>query len=61
MEAEKACSHSIKHTITHTQTHIYKSRLMPTTDTERLKSFHLVPVSIQQAGSNVDKKPGKEG
>lgn len=30
---------------------------MPSTDTERLESFHLVPVSTQQMGSNVKKKP----
>lgn len=32
------------------------SRLMASMDTERLESFHLLPVSTQQVGSNTDKR-----
>lgn len=28
---------------------------------ERLESFHLVPVSAQETGSNVEKNPQKQG
>lgn len=34
---------------------------MSNIDTERLESFHLVPVSTQQVGSNVGKKPKTTG
>lgn len=33
---------------------------MSNIDTERLESFHLVPVSTQQVGSNVGKKTPKQ-